>query len=157
MTPLEVAWSALVREVGCRLENGEPFVVACHVANVTNTVISTESLTGANIEVRHARNESSMIMDKCGTRSSVVLHKFAKVPWLKLGRDDTVLDSDLRVAALGTRPMAIEEIDPEEERQTRLRKKETLGIDETMEVRKSHEIRVPEVPQIRSLSQMRHR
>ena len=49
-----------------------------HVANVTNLIISTESLTGANIEVRHAKNESSMIMDRCGTQTSVILHKFAK-------------------------------------------------------------------------------
>ena len=110
-----------------------------HVANVTNLIISTESLTGASIEVRHAKNESSMIMDRAGTRTSVVLHKFAKVPWLKLRRDNSVLDSDLRNAAVSTRPMAIEEIDSEEERQARLRKnKETLGMDETMEVRKTH-------------------
>ena len=69
----------------------------------------------------------------------MVLHKFAKVPWLKLRRDDSVLDSDLRIEALSTRPMAIEEIDSEEERQTRLRKKkEALGMDETMEIQKSH-------------------
>ena len=56
--------------------------------------------------------------------------------WLKLRRDNSVLDSDLRIAAVSTRPMAIEEIDSEEERQARLRKKkETLGMDETMEVR----------------------
>ena len=48
-----------------RLEKGEPFVVTWHVANVTNLIISTESLTCANIEVRHAKNESSMIMDRC--------------------------------------------------------------------------------------------
>ena len=70
------------RQVGYRLENGEPFVVTWHVANVTNLIMSTESLTGANIEVRHAKNESSMIMDRCGTQRSVILHKFAKVPWL---------------------------------------------------------------------------
>ena len=52
------------REVCCRLENGEPFVVTWHVANVTNLLISTESLTGVNNEVRHAKNESSMIMDR---------------------------------------------------------------------------------------------
>ena len=52
------------RQVGYRLENGEPFVATWHVANVTNWIISTESLTGANIEVRHAKNESSMIMDQ---------------------------------------------------------------------------------------------
>ena len=88
-----------LRQVGYRLENGEPFVVTWHVANVTNLIISTESLTGANIEVRHAKNESSMIMDRSGTRTSVVLHKFAKMPWLKLRRDDTVMDSDLRLSA----------------------------------------------------------
>ena len=80
------------RHVGCRLEKGEPFVVTWHVANVTNLIISTESLIGANIEVRHAKNESSMIMDRAGTRISVVLPKFAKVPWLKLLRHNSVLD-----------------------------------------------------------------
>ena len=127
-----------LRQMGYRLENGEPFVVTWHVAIVTNLIISTESLTGSNIEVRHAKNESSMIMDRSGTRTSVVLHKFAKVLWLTLRRDDTLLDSDLRIAALGTRLVAIEEIDSEVERQARLRrKKETLGMDETMEIHKS--------------------
>ena len=83
---------------------------------MTNLIISTESLTDANIEVRHAKNESSMIMDRSGTRTSVVLHKFAKVPWLKLRRDTSVLDSDLRMAAVNTKPMAIEELDSNEER-----------------------------------------
>ena len=115
------------RQVGYRLENGAPFVVTWHVANVTNLIISTESLTGANIEVRHAKNESSMIMDRSGTLTSVILHKFAKVPWLKLRRDNTVLDSELRIAALSTRPVAIEEIDSEEEREARLMKKENAG------------------------------
>ena len=99
------------RQVGYRFVNGEPFVATWHVAKVTNLIISTESLTGANIEVRHAKNESSMIMDRAGARTSVVLHKFGKVPWLKLRRDNSVLDSDLRIAAVSTRPMAIEEID----------------------------------------------
>ena len=48
---------------------------------------------------------------------SVVLHKFAKVLWLKLRRENSVLDSDLRIAAVSTRPLAIEEIDSEEERE----------------------------------------
>ena len=110
-----------------------------HVENVTNLIISTESLTGSNIEVRHSKNESSMIMDRAGTRTSGVLHKVARVPWLKLRRDDSVLDSDLRIAAFSLRPMGIEEIDPEEMRQARLRKKkETLEMDESMEVRKTH-------------------
>ena len=52
------------RQVGYGLENGEPVVVTWHVANVTNLIISTESLTGANIEVRHAKNESRMIVDR---------------------------------------------------------------------------------------------
>ena len=122
------------RQVGSRLENGEPFVVMWHVENVTNFIISSESLTGANIEVRHAKNESSMIMDRSGTRTSVVLHKFAKVLWLKLRRDNSVLDSDLSITALGTRPMAFEAMDSEEEIPTRLRKKKrTLGVGETME------------------------
>ena len=111
------------RQVGYRLQNGEQFVVTWHVANVTNLIISTESLTGANIEVRHAKNESSMIMDRCCTRSSVILHKFAKVPWLKLRRDNSVLDSDLRIAAVNTKPVAIVEIDSDEESRTRLRRK----------------------------------
>ena len=102
-----------------------------HAANVTNLIISTESLTGANIEVRHAKDESGMIMDRCGTQTSVILHKFAKVPWLKLRRDNSVMD----IAAVNTKPMAIEEIDSDEERQTRLwRMKETLGLDDTLEV-----------------------
>ena len=112
--------SNATRQVGYRLDNGEPFVVAWHVANVTNLIISTESLTGANIEVRHGKNESSMIMDRYGTQTSVILHKFAKVPWLKLRRDNSV---------------SIEEIGTDEERRTRLRrKKETLGMDDTLEV-----------------------
>ena len=90
------------------------------------------------------------MMDRSGTRTSVVPHMFAKVPCLKLRRDDTVLDSKLKIAALGTRPMAIEEIDSEEERQTRLKKKkETVGMDETIEIHKSHalqQVRVLEVP-----------
>ena len=90
------------RQVGYRLENGEPFVVTWHVANVTN-LISTGSLTGANIEVRHAKKESSMIMDRCGTQTSVILHKFATVPWLKLRRDNSVMDSDLKTAAVSTK------------------------------------------------------
>ena len=74
-------------------------------------------------------------MDRCGTRISVTLHKFAKVPWLKLRRDNSVMDSDLRIAAVNTEPMAIEEIDSDEERRTRLRrKKETLGMGDTVEV-----------------------
>ena len=51
------------RQVGYRLENGEPFVVTWHVTNVTNLIISTESLMAANVEVRHTKDESSMIMD----------------------------------------------------------------------------------------------
>ena len=82
-----------LRQVRYRLENGEPFVVTWHVANVTNLIISTVLLTSANIEVRRAKNESSMIMDRPGTRTNVVLHKFAKVPCLKLRLDNSVLDS----------------------------------------------------------------
>ena len=126
-----------LRQVGYRFENGERFVVTWHVANVTNLTISTESVTGANIKVRHAKNESSMIIDRSGTRTNVVLHKFAKVLWLKLRRDDTVLNSGLKIAALSTQP-----IDSEEERQTRLKKekkkKETLGMDETMDILKAY-------------------
>ena len=59
-----------------------------------------------------------MILDRSGTRTCVVLHKFAKVLWLKLRRDDTVLDSDLRMAAPRTGPLAIEEIDSKEETNT---------------------------------------
>ena len=58
---------------------------------------------------------------------------------MKLRRDNSVLDSDLRIAAVSTRPVAIEEIDSEEARQTRLKKKqETLGVDKTMEIQESH-------------------
>ena len=126
------------RQVGYRLENGEPTVATWHVANVTNLTISTESLTLANIEVRHAKNESSLILDRCGTRTSVILHKFAKVLWLRR-RDNSILDSDLRIAAVNVKPMVIEEIDSDEERQPRLtRKKETLGMDDALEVHRTH-------------------
>ena len=68
-------------------------------------------------------------------RSSVVLHKFAKVPWLKLYRDNSVLDSDLRIAAINTNAMAIDEIDSDEEKRSRLRrKKETLEMDDNLEI-----------------------
>ena len=77
---------------------------------MTNLIISTESVTGAHIQVRHAKNESSMILDRSGTRTSVVLHKFAM--------NDPVLDSDLRIAALSTGPVAIEEIDSKGETNT---------------------------------------
>ena len=60
-------------------------------------------------------------MDRCGARSSVVLHKFAKELWLKLYRDNSVLDSDLRIAAINTNAMAIDKIDSDEERRSRLR------------------------------------
>ena len=123
------------RQVGYRLENGEPFVVTWHVANVTNLIISAGSLTGANIEERHAKNEGSMIMDRCGTQTSVILHKFAKVPWLKLRRDNGVMDSDLKIATVNTKPMVLEEIGSDEERQTRLRRKEETGSHDTLEVR----------------------
>ena len=65
----------------------------------------------------------------------MVLHEFAEAPWLKLRRDDTVLDSELRIAALSTRPVAIKEIDSEQTRPKK--KKETLGMDDTMEIHKS--------------------
>ena len=95
---------------------------------------------------RHAKKESSKTVDRSGTRTNAVLHKFAKVPWLKLRRDDTMLNSGWKIAALSTQPLAIEEIDSEEERQTRLnnkkknkkKKKETLGMDESMEILKAH-------------------
>ena len=126
------------RQVGYRLENGEPIVATWHVGNVTNLIISTGSLTPANIEVRHAKNESSLILDRCGTRTSVTLHKFAKVLWLKR-RDNSILDSDLRIAAVNMKPRVIEEIDSDEERQPRLmRKKETLGMDDALEIHRAH-------------------
>ena len=76
-----------------------------------------------------------MIMDQCGTQTSVILHKFAKVSWLKLRRDNCVMDSDLKIAAVNMEPIAIEEIGSDEERQTRLRRrKETLGMNDTLEV-----------------------
>ena len=44
-----------LRQVGYRFENGQPFVVSWHVADVMNLNISTGSFTSANIEVRHAK------------------------------------------------------------------------------------------------------
>ena len=44
------------------------------------------------------------------------------------------MDSDLKIATVNTKPMAIEEIGSDEERQTRLRrKKQTLVMDDTLE------------------------
>ena len=44
-----------------------------------------------------------------------------------------------RIAAVNTKRMAIEEIDSDEERRTRLRrKKETLEMDDTVETHKTH-------------------
>ena len=43
---------------------------------------------------------------------------------LKLRRDNSVLDSDLRIAFVNTKPMAIQEIDSDEERRTRLKEEE---------------------------------
>ena len=58
---------------------------------------------------------------------------------MKLRRDNIVLDSDLRIAAVNTKPMAFQEIDSDEGRRTRLRrKKETLEMDETVEIHKTH-------------------
>ena len=66
---------------------------------------------------------------------SHILHKFGRVFWLKLRRDNSVMDSDLKIAAVNANPMAIGEIGSDEERRTRLRtKKETLGMDGTVEV-----------------------
>ena len=57
-----------------------------------------------------------------------------KCTWLMLYRDNSVLDSDLRIAAVNTNAMAIEEIDSDEERRSRLRrKKETLEMDDNFE------------------------
>ena len=66
-----------------------------HVSDATNVIISSESVTAANIEVRLETCGSSLIMDRSDTRTSAVLYKFAKVPWLKLCRDDTVMDAGL--------------------------------------------------------------
>ena len=68
-----------LRKARYHLESGEPFVVTWHVANVTNLIISTESVTAANVEVRHAKNESSMIMDRMYSHNSGPTHKFANV------------------------------------------------------------------------------
>ena len=53
-------------QVGCRFGNGEPF-------RKSDELDHLELVTGANIEVEHAKNESSMIMERSGTRTSVVL------------------------------------------------------------------------------------
>ena len=67
---LSILSNAIGGSVECfgQRQVGYPFVVTWHVAHVTNLIICTESLTGANIEVRHAKNESSMIMSRCGTQ-----------------------------------------------------------------------------------------
>ena len=48
-------------------------------------------------------------MDRRYTQTNVILYKLAKVPWLKLRRD-SVMDSDLKIAAVNTKPVVIEEI-----------------------------------------------
>ena len=83
-----------LRRVGC-LENGEPWVVTWRVPSVTNLMISTESVITANIEVRLETCGSSLIMNRSDTRTSVVLYKFAKEPWVKLRRDDSVTGTGL--------------------------------------------------------------
>ena len=70
------------------------------------------------------------------------------------------MDSDLKIAAVNTKPMAIEEIGSDEERQTRLRrKKETLGMDDTLEVlqRAVQKVLMHVVPEILSRTQLKHR
>ena len=104
-----------------------------HVANVTNLIISTESLTVGNIEVRHAENESSMIMDRCGTRTSVILSAHVRKGVL------VEVASGRQCFGQGSEDcgcqLEIEEIDSDEERRVRpRRKKETLGMDDTVEV-----------------------
>ena len=85
-------------------------------------------------------NESSMIMDRSGTHPSVVLHSFAMVPWLKLRRDETVLDRELKIAALITTDGNRGHRVGGRERQTRLKKREreALVMDEKIEINKSH-------------------
>ena len=106
-----------------------------HVSDVTNLIISTESVKAANIEVQLETCGSSLIKNRSDTRTSVVLYKFAKVPWLKLCRDDTVIDAGLQNGTLRAQLTAIENMDSEEERQTRREKKKgSLGLDEPAQV-----------------------
>ena len=73
-----------LRRFRYRRENGEPLVVTWHVSDATNVIISSESVTAANIEVRLETCGSSLIMDRSDTRTSAVLYKFAKVSWVEL-------------------------------------------------------------------------
>ena len=58
-----------------------------------------------------------------------------KGPWFKLRRDNSVLNSDLKIAAVNTKPMVIENIGSDEERHTRLRREEgNAGMDDILEV-----------------------
>ena len=70
-------------------------MVTWHVSDVTNLIISTESVKAANIEVRLKTCGSSLVTNRSDTRTSAVLYKFAKVSWVELCRDDTVMDAGL--------------------------------------------------------------
>ena len=79
-------------------------------------------------------------IERTGSRTNVVLHKIAKVLWLKLRRDGTVLNTGVMIEVLTAQLIASEEIESEEERQIRLKKKKeegTLVMDRTMEVLKA--------------------
>ena len=50
------------------------------------------------------------------------------------------MESDLKIAAVNTKPMAIEEIGSDEERRSRLRrKKETLEMDDNLEIQETRD------------------
>ena len=80
---------------------------------------------------------------------------------MKLYRDNSVLDSDLRIAAINTNAMAIDEIDSDEDRQSQMRrKKETLEMDDNLEILKEHTVQkvlMHEDPEIQFHLHLRHR
>ena len=71
------------------------------------------------------------------------------------------MDSDLKIAAVNMKPMAIEEIDSDEERRAGPRRKnETLGMDDTVEVHlnaRFQKVLMHVVPEILSRTQLKHR
>ena len=57
-TPLEVAWSALVRN---KSDTDLRVIVTWDVASVTNLIIYAETLVGASIEVRPDKSERNAL------------------------------------------------------------------------------------------------
>ena len=80
-----------------------------HVENLTNIIISIESRTDANTEVRHVKNESGVIMNRHGTQTSDSA-QVRKGALVKVASRQQCY-GHLQIVANNTKPMAIEEIE----------------------------------------------